>query len=149
MLHRRLFAKGIVAIVMGASLLVSVPKAKAQEGPFGHLAAALYEMREAKAELKDERFKRHREEAIKELDAAIDETEKALKDAKIELKRYEGPKEPKVYYKAYKDFPHLRHSVVELQEAKKDIEREKKGDFVRAIKAIDVAIVRVEEVLKD
>jgi hypothetical protein len=149
MLHRRLFGKTIVAILMGLPLLVGAPRAKAQEGPFAHLASALYEMREAKAELKDERFKRHREQAVKDLDTAIEETEKAVKEAKIELRRYEGPKNPKEYYKAYKTFPHLRHAVIELVEAKKEIEREKRGDFGRAIKAIDVAIARVEEALKD
>ena len=39
--------------------------------------------------------------------------------------------------------------TVPTPEAKKEIEREKRGEFVRAIKAIDVAIGRVEEALKD
>jgi hypothetical protein len=148
MLLRRLFTKTSVAILLGLPLLVGAPRARAQESPFAHLSSALYEMREAKAELKEERFKRHREQAVKDLDAAIEETEKAVKEAKIELRRYEGPKNPKEYYRVYKDCPHLRHAVVELVEAKKEIEREKRGDFGRAIKSIDVAIARVEEVLK-
>jgi hypothetical protein len=138
-----------MALLLGLPLLASTPRAMAQEGPFAHLASAIYEMREAKAELKEERFKRHREQAVKELDAAIAETELAVKEAKIDLRRFEGPKNPKEYYKTYKDFPHLRHAVVELVEAKKEIEREKRGNFSRAIKAIDVAIFRVAEALKD
>jgi hypothetical protein len=149
MSHRQLFRKTIVAILMGLPLLVGASWAAAQEGPFAHLSSAIYEMREARAELKDERFKRHREQAVKDLDAAIAETEQAVKDAKIELRRYEGPKNAKEYYRAYKDFPHLRHAVIELAEAKKEIEREKRDNFGRAIKAIDVAIGRVEEALKD
>jgi hypothetical protein len=149
MLHRRLVGKTIVAILLGLPLFLGAPRARAQGTPFAHLASALYEMREAKMELKEERFKRHREQAVKELDAAIAETEQAIKEAKIELRRFEGPKNPKEYYKTYKDFPHLRHAIVELGEAKREIEREKRGNFSRAVKAIDVAIVRVEEALKD
>jgi membrane-anchored protein YejM (alkaline phosphatase superfamily) len=149
MLHCRLFGKMILALGLGLPLLLAAPRIKAQEGPFAHMAAAIYEMREAKLELKDERFKRHREQAIKDLDVAIEETEKAFREAKIELRRYEGPRNPKEYYKAYRDFPHLRHAIVELAEAKKEIEREKRGNFSRAVKAIDVAIGRVEEALKD
>jgi hypothetical protein len=147
MLHKRLFGKSVVAFLIGLPLLTSALQAK-PEGTFEHLSAAIYEMREAKAELKDERFKRHREQAIKDLDIAIEETEKAFKDAKIELRRFEGPKDPKAYYKEFKDFPHLRHAIVDLREAKKEIEREKRTEFSRAIKAIDVAIDRVEEALK-
>ncbi len=152
MLHRRLFGKSVLAVLFGLPVALTLGyalPAKAEEGPHAHLIAALWEMREAKAELKDERFKKHREQAEKDLDVAIAETEKALKEAKIDWEGYKGPKEPKEYYKAYKDFPHLRHAVVELREAKKDIEREKKFDFGRAMKAIDVAINRVEEALKD
>ncbi len=149
MLHRHLFGGLLLAAAVGLPLAWLVSQARAAETPYQHLASALYEMREAKGELKDERFKRHREETIKDLDTAIEETEKALKESKIELKRFEAPKEPKEYYKAYKDFPHLRHAVVELREAKKEIEREKRGEFGRAVKAIDVAIVKVEEALKD
>ena len=146
MLHRRTFRKTLAALLMGLPLLLAAPRAGTQEGgPFAHLASAIYEMREAKAELKEERFKRHREQAVKDLDAAIEETERALKDAKIEFRRYVGPKNPKEYYRGYKDYPHLDSAVIELREAKKEIEREKRGDFVRAVKAIDVAIARVDE----
>jgi hypothetical protein len=145
---QRLFVRSVVAIVVGVPLLVSASLC-AQEGPFAHLTSAIYEMREAREELKAERFKRHREQAVKDLNVAIDETEAAIREAKIELRRYEGPKNPKEYYKAYRDFPHLRHAVVELREAKKEIEREKRREFGKAVKAIDVAIIRVEEALKD
>ena len=77
------------------------------------------------------------------------ETENAIKEAKIELGRYGGPKDPKGYYKAYKDFPHLRHAVVELREAQKEIERAKRREFGRAVKSIEVAINRVEAALKE
>jgi hypothetical protein len=152
MLHRRLFGKAMLVVFVGlpvALTLGCVRAANAEEGPHAHLIAAIWEMREAKAELKDERFKKHREQAEKDLDVAIAETEKALKEAKIDYEGYKGPKEPKEYYKAYKDFPHLRHAVVELREAKKEIALEKKFDFGRATKAIDVAIERVDEALKD
>jgi hypothetical protein len=149
MVNRRLLGKTAVAILLGGLVLMGDPGAKAQEGPFGHLVSALWEMREAKGELKAERFKRHREQCVRDLDSAIEETEKAAREAKIELRRYEGPKNPKEYYRAYKDYPHLRHAVIELAEAKREIEREKRGEFRKAVKAIDVAIIRVQEALKD
>jgi hypothetical protein len=145
----RVIVRSVVSMVVGLPLLGSAPPVMAQEGPFAHLEAAIYEMRESKLELKAERFNRHRVEAVRDLDAAIAETEKAIKEAKIELRRYEGPKDPKVYYKAYRDFPHLRHAVVELREAKLEIERAKRREFTRAIAAIDIAINRVEAALKD
>jgi len=128
MSHRRLF--GTPALVaLGAALGVVAPQAaRADEGPYPHLVHAMYEMREAKNELKEERFSRARERTIRDLEAAIDEVESALKGAKIEWK-YDGPDKPKEYYKEYKDFPHLRHAVRELREARKELEGEKKHDW--------------------
>jgi hypothetical protein len=152
MLHHRLFGMAALGVIAGLAMFFSATSAvQAQERAYPHLYAAIYEMREAKAELKEERFNRFRERAVKDLDAAIDETEKALKAAKIEYK-YEPPKNAKEYYKAYKDYPHLRHAVVELREALKEVKEEKRHDFGGArdhtIKALETAIERVEEALK-
>jgi hypothetical protein len=138
-----------VAILTILPLVAVESRAQAQKDPFLHLASALFELREGKAELKAERFALHREKAIVEIDLAISETETAIQDAKIELRKFEAPRNPKEYYKNYRDFPHLRHALVELAEAKREIEREKRGNFSRAVKAIDVAMVRVVEALKD
>lgn len=147
MSQQRLFGQATLVVLVGLILSGCASRASAQGPAYQHLFAALYEMKEAKAELKEKRFEATRERAIKDLDAAIEETEKALRDAKIEYK-YEGPKNPKEYYKDYKDFPHLRHAVIELREAKKEVKEEKRFNSERVLKSIDSAIDRIDEVLK-
>jgi hypothetical protein len=147
MSQQRLFGQAALVVLAGLIWNGCASIANAQGGAYPHLFAALYEMKEAKAELKEERFKATREQAIRDLDAAIEETEKALRDAKVEYK-YEGPKNPKEYYKDYKDFPHLRHAVIELREAKKEVKEEKKFNSERVLKTIDSAIDRIDAVLK-
>ena len=149
MSHRRPFGKSIPAALASLTLLASSPAAKADENPFEHLASALYEIRAAKEELKHERFVRHWEAAVRDLEVAAVDTEKALAEAKVEFRRFEGPRESKEYYKGYRDFPHLRHALVELNEAKKEIERRKHRAFDPAVLSINAAIARVELALRE
>ncbi len=152
MRNRRLLERSVMVSIMGLGLLVIAPKSRADDREaYPHLVHAIYEMRESVGELKHERFARHRERAVKDLEIAIDEAEKALKSTKVEW-RYEGPKNPKEFYKDYREFPHLHHAIVELREARKEIEEDKKHDWggrrEHAVKAINAAIERVEEALK-
>jgi hypothetical protein len=152
MLHRRLLGKSAVCLVLGLAVCACAPRTVlADEGPYPHLVHAIYEMREAKKELTEERFKPHREKAEKELERAIKETEDALKAEKIKWD-YDGPKDRKKYYEDYKDFPHLRHALVELEAAKKEVGEEKKHEWgnrrKEVIESIDKAIEEVRGALK-
>lgn len=151
MLHRCSLGKTAQVIALGSALAWSVnaTPAKAQDqAAYAHLLSAVYEMREAKTELREEKkhdFGGWRDKAVRDLDIAIEQTEKALRAVKVELK-YRAP-EGKVYG-SYKNYPHLRHAVVELREAMRELKEEKRHDFGgerdRAIREIDIAIDRLE-----
>ena len=51
----------LVTFLLGLPLFVDGSRVQALEGSFAHLESALYGMREAKTELKEKRFERHRE----------------------------------------------------------------------------------------
>ena len=148
MLYYRLFAKLALAMLLALVLsLGTSTRAQAQGGRVPALRAAVYEMKEAKEDLKGERFKRSREKAEKELGIAIEEIERALKWAKVDF-RYEPPKG---HYDGFKDYRHLRQALADLDAAKKEV-RDEKGDWVgrrkELEKAIDDAHARVKEVLE-
>jgi hypothetical protein len=152
MLTRRLLGRSAIVALVGLGLCMNAPKARADDREaYPHLIHAIYEMRESLGELKAERFAKHRERAGKDLEVAIEEAVNALKSTKIEWK-YEGPKNPKEFYREFKEFPHMHQAIVELREARKEIEEEKKHDWggrrEHAVKAINAAIDRVEEAMK-
>jgi len=125
MLHRGRFGK-VALIVVGVTLsLLSSGFAQADE-PFRALRAALYHMKEAKEEVRDERFSRHRERVEKDLREATREIEKALGEAKVEVK-YEPARG---WDEKYKTFRNLRQALAELELAKEEIRKEK-GDWAR------------------
>jgi hypothetical protein len=142
MFHRSLLAVPALVVL---SLATS---AQAQSDRHRELRAALYEMKQAKEDLKNERFKRHREKAEKELDVAITELERALKWARVET-RYEPPRG---HYDRFRDFRHLRQAMVDLEAAKREV-RDEKGDWGGRRKelerAVDDAHARVKEALED
>jgi hypothetical protein len=88
---------------------------RAQDKPHPHIHHALYELREARGELKKaaHNFGGHRKAALKEVQAAIDQLKKALV--------YSGDKrpfkgDPKAdYHKKYANHPHIRHAIHELK----------------------------------
>ena len=150
MLHRRLFGKSCLVLLVGLPLLWA---AFPGQGP-GEAVRALgvCPVRDARSEDGTEGKAvqtppRGNDQGSRRRDRRNRKVAQGSQDRTS--KRFEAPKNPKEYYKAYKDFPHLRHAIVELQEAKKEIEREEEGRFVRAVKAIDVAIAHVEEALKE
>jgi len=146
MLPRGLSAKSVL-IVSGAVLYLFSGYASAADSPHRALRAALYHIKEAKEELKDERIGRHRERVQKDLRIAIEEIERGLGEGKIEV-RYEPPKG---WDEKHKTFRHLRQALVELDRAKAEV-KEEKGEWARRrelIRAIEDAHEHVTEALRE
>jgi hypothetical protein len=149
MLHRRLLVALPLVVAGGVLYLLSgcTARARAEETPHRALRAALYHMKEAKEEFKDERLERHREKIERDLKAAIREIEGALREAKIDVK-YEPSRG---WDEKYKSFRHLRQAMAELDEAREAVSKEK-GEWARRRElkeAIEDARQHLEEVLKD
>jgi hypothetical protein len=151
---RSLIGTSVLAVVAGLLLSQGSPVQAEASGSEARLEpehralrAALYHLKEAREEVKDERFKRHRERVEKDLKIAIIEVERALKEGKIEVK-YEPAKG---WDAKYKSFKHLHQALIELDAAKKDI-REEKGAWARRkelLEAINDAHLHIDEALKE
>jgi hypothetical protein len=116
-------AAGVVVV-----LSTPAPSAASGEKPHPHIHIALYELRETRTELLEAKhdFGGHREKALKDVDAAIVQCEKALKY--VDDKRpYKGDPKAEVY-KKYAHHPHIHHALVELRAAVVELE-EAKHDF--------------------
>ena len=115
-----------------------------------HMHHALYELKEARVELKeaDHDFGGHREKALKAVDAAAVQIEKAFEGAKV---KFNGGKPGKDAYKGYAHHPHIHHAVVELKQARVEL-KEAAHDFgghrEKALKDVDYAIEQLELALK-
>ena len=139
----------VTAAFAGLTLLAGgAPRARAEEHP--RLHAALYEMREARTELKEAKhdFGGHRAKALEALDAAINQVEKALKAVDDNVKGLEPAKE---VYKEYVNHPHIRHALVEAKEARtflKDAAHDYKGHREKAVEALDEVVVQLGKALK-
>jgi hypothetical protein len=111
------------------------------------MRAALYHLKAAKEEVKEERFKRHRERVEKDIEIAIKEIERGLGEAKIDLKF-----EPVVGWdKGYKDFKNLRQALVDLDLAKEEISKEK-GEWAKRKElkeAIEESHKHIKEALEE
>src|SRR5262249_25685257 len=109
----------------GLTLLgVAVPRAAAD---YPRMHAALYEMREARTQLKEAKHDvaGHRAGAVEALDAAITQVENALKAVGENVK---GVAPARDAYKEYANYPHIRHAVVEAKEARAEL-KEARHDF--------------------
>jgi hypothetical protein len=134
---------GIVALL--------APSTRAAEGPrHPHMHHALYELAETRKELKEAAhdFGGHREKALKAVDEAVTQMEKALEAAGDKY----VPKAPdKDVYKKYEFHPHLHHAIHELDEAHKEL-KEAAHDFgghrEKAIEKVDHAKKQLEVALK-
>jgi hypothetical protein len=126
MLYRRLLGLPALVVMAGLALTLGACNSSAADVPCRALRAALYHMKEAREEIKDERLQRHRERIEANLRIAIREVETALGAAKIDV-RYEPTKG---WDEKHKTFRHLRQALVELDLAKGEVEREK-GDWAR------------------
>jgi tetratricopeptide (TPR) repeat protein len=127
------------------------PTTRGAEGPkHPYMHHALYELAESRKELKEAAhdFGGHREKALKAVDEAINQMEKALEAAGD---KYEAKAPEKEVYKGYEFHPHIHHALHELGEAHKEL-KEAKHDFgghrEKAIEKVDHAIKQLELALK-
>jgi hypothetical protein len=139
----------VLAAVVCWGGLAPVVRSEPKEGHF-HIHHALYELKEARGELKDANhdFGGHREEALKAVDAAIRQLDEALMGAKDPFGSFKVDKD---IYKKYDNHPHIRHSIVELKEARtqlKDAKHDFGGHREQALKDVDYAIEQLEICLK-
>ena|SRR5579871_1114489 len=133
-----------------AAVSMLLPGRASAEPKYPHLHQALYEMKEAHKQLKEagHDFGGHRERALEGLDAAIRQTEKCLREVGDPYHEDFRPREG--VYHEYKNFVHLRHSVVEMKEARhalKDAPHDFKGHRDEAIRFLDYAIEQCEKCL--
>jgi tetratricopeptide (TPR) repeat protein len=127
------------------------PASHAAEGPkYPHMHHALYELAESRKELKEAAhdFGGHREKALKDVDEAIVQMEKALEAAGDKY----VPRPPeKDVYKKYEFHPHIHHALHELAEARKEL-KEAGHDFgghrEKSLEKVDHAIKQLELALK-
>ena len=111
---------------------------------------ALHELKEARHELKEAAhdFGGHREKALKAVDAAIVQIEKALVGAGDSFKAVKIDKD---VYKKYEHHPHIHHAIHELKEARhelKEANHEFGGHREAALRDVNYAIEQLELALK-
>jgi len=114
------------------------------------LNAALNELGAAKEEL---------ESSKQDYGGKKDEALKAIKEADVSLRVIlavkadaEAPPRDKERYKDYKDHPHLRAAVDDLREARRELkeaETDFQGNRKEALKKIDAAVERLQDLLKE
>jgi hypothetical protein len=131
--------------------LCLTPTTVVAEGPkHPYMHHALYELAETRKELKEAShdFGGHREKALKAVDEAIIQMEKALEGAGD---KYVARAPEKEVYKKYEFHPHLHHALHELGEARHEL-KEAKHDFgghrEKTIEKVDHAIKQLELALK-
>jgi L-lactate utilization protein LutB len=139
--------------LLGCFAIVSLltPSARGAEGPkYPHMQHAVYELAETQKELKEAAhdFGGHREKALKAVDEAVGQMEKALEAAGD---KYVAKAPEKEVYKGYEFHPHIHHAIHELREAHKEL-KEAKHDFgghrEKAVEKVDHAIKQLEIALK-
>jgi hypothetical protein len=148
MFRFRIFALLLAIGAFGALLPVST---RAEEKPHPRIHQALYELREAKTELKEASptFGGHRVKALEAVNAAIDQLEKALKFSG-DPRPYKGDPKAEVY-KKYKSYPHIRHAAYQLKETVTELKEASHnygGHRVKALEAIDVAITELQACIR-
>ncbi len=126
---------------------------KKKKHPNHHYHHALWELRDARMELKEAThdFGGHKEKAIVAINDAIKQVEAILKHRKDDVKGQPTRADLKEEYKKYKHFPHLHHALVELKHAHHQL-KEAKDDVGKhreaALRDIHAAIHQIEILLK-
>jgi len=151
MFRKTVFAMTALGIVCWAGATPQTSFAGGKKGPHHpHMHHALHELKEARVELKEAAhdFGGHREKALKAVDAAIIQIEKALVGAGDNIK---VGKLDKDVYKKYEHHPHIHHAIHELKEARHEL-KEAKHDFgghqEAALRDVNYAIEQLELALK-
>jgi hypothetical protein len=135
----------LVPAALGLGLLL--PGRALAEPKNPHLHHALYEMKEAYKQLQTagDKFEGHKDKAMRGLDAAIHQTEKAL-DAVGDP--YKGFTPSGDIYRGYANHAHVRHAVVVMKEARDDLKganHDFKGHRDLAIHYLDYAILELDK----
>jgi hypothetical protein len=138
----------LVPVAVGFGLLM--PNRAAAEPHNPRLHHALYEMKEAYKQLQvaGDQFHGHKDSAMKGLDAAIRQTEKALAAVGDP---YVGFTPPAGIYRGYANYAHIRHSLVVMNEARNELKNaphDFKGHRDLAVHYLDYAILEIDKCLK-
>jgi hypothetical protein len=121
--------------------------------PHHHLHHALWELRDARKELKEAKhdYGGHREKALLAVDAAIKQLDLALKNTGDNVKGAPTRGDLKAEYKKYKHHPHVHHAIVECEHAHRQL-KEAKHDFgghrEAALRDVNYAIEQLRICLK-
>jgi hypothetical protein len=111
--------------------------------PHPHIHRALFELREARTELKEaaHNFGGHRKAALRDVDAAIAQLEKAM-EFSGDKRPFKGNPKAEIY-KKYANVPHIRHALVELRATVTEMEESSHnygGHKKKALEATRAAI---------
>jgi hypothetical protein len=143
-----------VSVLLGlASLGVSAQAGEKKKHPHHHLHHALWELRDAKAELTASKanFGEHKDKALLAINDAIKQLELVLTYKGDNTTGTPTKADLKEELKKYKHHPHLHHAVVELHHAHTQL-KEAKHDFnghrKNAMRDIHIAITEIEALLK-
>jgi hypothetical protein len=126
----------------------------AAQHPLTHIHHALWELKDARTELKESRwhFGEHKAKAERAIDDAIRQLDIILLNAgdlnKADFKRRNLADE----YKRFDHHPHLHFTVVELRLAHKELKESKHnfgGHKEAALRDIDIAANQIEILLKE
>jgi hypothetical protein len=151
-LRMRLGNRWIIVLTV-LSLAGFTGRASAQKHALHHLHHALWELRDAKKELKESTwtFGEHKVKAEHAIEDGIKQIELILKHsgefAKGEPKRSDLREE----YKKYGHHAHLHHAVVELRHAHKELKETRYtfgGHKEAALRDIEIAANQIEILLK-
>jgi len=149
MSNRRLLRPSVLVVLTGLAL-AAAPQARADEPNHRRIYNALWEMEKARDELRAEKgdLGGHREKAVELLDAAIRQTERALREGRVEVRR--EPFEEHVYGR-YRHHPHAHHVLLAIKDARADLrdarhipERERE----QALRDLERAEHEVEEAVR-
>ena len=142
----------LVVLAVGVTALVFCGSSHGQgKKPHPHIHHALYELREARSELKGAAhdFGGHRVKAIAAIDAAIVQLEKALKFVG-DKRPFKGDPKAEVY-KKYGAFPHIHHAAFELKETVAEMKaasHDYGGHRVKAIEDTQAALKQLRQCIK-
>jgi hypothetical protein len=136
-----------------AVALVSLSAGDAQAGgatKHPRLHIALYELRKARVQLEEagKKFGGHKAKALKAINAAVAEIEAGLTAIGENTK---GIAPPEGSYKGYRNYPHIRHAIAALVEAREVLQKATHnfgGHRESAIRDIDVALVELRAAIK-
>jgi hypothetical protein len=123
------------------------------EHPHYHLHHALWELRDARTELREapHNFGGHREKAIKAINAAARNLDLALKNTGDNIKGAPTRGDLREVYKKYPHHPHLHHALHELKHAHRQLKEARHnygGHRQAALRDMDAAIHQIELCLK-